>query len=389
MAKRTSKPATAKSAKGGTSPARSRTARREVEAPAPEPLLRFDDIIGHERPIGILTSALTSKRVHHAWLFAGPSGVGKRTAARAFASLLLDPTLNISSRGEVAVDPASPTQALIRAGAHPDLHQISKEHAVFSRHQPTRDSKQRTLAIEVLREFVIEPADRTAAMPAGLGSLASKVFIVDEADFAADAGQNAMLKTLEEPPPGTVIILITSAPNRLLPTIRSRCQTLVFAPLATSLMDQWLSRRGLELDASQQGWLRAMAEGSPGEAMRIINTGVLEWQDALERPLDDALRGGYVTSLAPTMANLIDAWATARTKENPDASKEAARHAATHLMIRAIAARLRHHVARADNAPSAACHADALERLHEAQRQIDSNVQPIFVIDAWLAGLAR
>ncbi len=381
MAKRTSKPAaSAKAVKGAA-----REGKREASAPVLEPILKFDEIIGHERAIGILTSALASRRLHHAWLFAGPSGVGKRTTARAFASMLLDPTLKVSAKGVATVDPASPSQALLRAGAHPDLHQISKEHAVFSRHQGTRDSKQRTLAIEVLREFVIEPAERTAALPAGLGSLASKVFIVDEAEFAADAGQNAMLKTLEEPPSGTVIILITSAPNRLLPTIRSRCQTLVFAPLQPALMDRWLAHRGLELDKAQSDWLRALAEGSPGEALRIINTGVLEWQAALERPLDEAFRGGYVTSLAPTMANLIDAWATARTKENPDASKEAARHAASHLMIRALAARLREHLSRSGTAS----HAEALERLHEAQRQIDSNVQPIFVMDNWLAGMAR
>lgn len=378
-------------AKKATTTRKSASAREVTEAQAYVPPARFEDIIGQDRAMGILHGALTSARVHHAWLFAGPSGVGKRMAARAWGALLLDPTTKAAVGRPPTFDASGPTRTLLAAGSHPDFHEVSKESAVYSSDKSVRDSKQRTLSIDVLREFVIAPAELTATLPAGPGALASKVFIIDEAEFAADAGQNALLKTLEEPPTGTILILVSGAPHRLLPTIRSRCQMLTFAPLSTEAMDRWLAGQSIDLPRDSVAAVKAIADGSPGEALRAIRTGVLEWFSILGGLLDEVIAGRYSPSLAASMAKCIDDWATARVEENRDASKEAARHAASHLMLRVIASLVRERLAHAAKArPDAAQrHADHLERLDVAQRQIDANVQPIFALENWIVGAVR
>jgi hypothetical protein len=101
--------------------------------PVPLPL---SALLGQDRASGILVDSLRSDRVHHAWIFHGPAGVGKCTAAAAFASLLLDPTTAAGLSGEIAPDPESTTQQMLSAGTHPDFHYIAKELATYSRLRP-------------------------------------------------------------------------------------------------------------------------------------------------------------------------------------------------------------------------------------------------------------
>jgi DNA polymerase-3 subunit delta' len=190
-------------------------AKRPEVAPAPRPL-RLAQVLGQERAIATLRAAIQSGRIHHAWIFHGPAGVGKFTTALAFAALILDPSSAPDLSGQVEVDPDSKTQQLLASGTHPDLFIITKELAAVSREASVRESKQRNIAKEVLAEFLLEPATRSRV--SGDQALASKVFIVDEAELMDRHGQNALLKTLEEPPPGAVIILVTANEDRLLTT---------------------------------------------------------------------------------------------------------------------------------------------------------------------------
>ena len=157
--------------------------------------------------------------------------MGKYTAALEAARVLLDPAARQAVREHDAGDATrliegggdSRIQNLIHAGTHPDLHIIRKEMAKFSDNRSLRDKKQLNIPIDLLRERVIggksgetyhdAAAYRTAQMGHG------KVFIIDEAELLDQTGQNAMLKTLEEPPSDTWFFLITSQPDRLLPTI--------------------------------------------------------------------------------------------------------------------------------------------------------------------------
>jgi DNA polymerase-3 subunit delta' len=203
----------------------------------------LDQIIGQAGAKRTLERAMQSGRVHHAWIFHGPAGVGKKTAAVAFAAAMLDPSTSADLGGNLVPEQDSAVQRLVRSGTHPDLHIITKELAAMSREDTVRKGKQFGIAKEVVEEFLTEPAGKSRMMPGE--SRAGKVFIVDEAELLSPISQNTLLKTLEEPPAGTVIVLVTSAEERLLPTIRSRCQRVSFSPLEEGEMNKWLSRRGV------------------------------------------------------------------------------------------------------------------------------------------------
>lgn len=369
--------------------------RRPPSAPVQEPL-RLARILGQDRAIATLRAAIQTDRIHHAWIFHGPAGVGKFTAALAFAAVILDPSAQPDLSGQIEPDPESTAQQLLAAGTHPDLHIVTKELAAVSRDAKVRESKQRNIAKDVLEEFLLEPAARTGR--AADKARASKVFIVDEAELIDAVGQNALLKTLEEPAPGSVIILVTASQERLLPTIRSRCQRIAFAPLEPADMAAWLKASGLPfaaLDAASRDWLLSFAQGSPGLAKLALETGLVEWHRTLTPLLAEIDRGAFPIDLGQTMAKLIDDWALAWV-DGPggqNASKDAANKAAARQMFRLIAehyrARLRHAAGRPDGQPQMWKALTAIDLAAEAERQAASSVQPVFVMDSLLAQLAE
>ncbi len=344
-----------------------------------------------------MRSAFASGRIHHAWVFHGPMGVGKFTAALAFAAILLDPSAHAARYGGIDLDPDSPVQHLLRAGSHPDLRIITKELAAVSRDAAVRTAKQRNIPKAVLEEFLIEPSTRSATMGGltgeGSGGLARarSVFIVDEADLIDVAGQNTLLKTLEEPAAGRVIMLITSAPEQLLPTVLSRCQRVGFAGLSSVEMDRCLAEacsRDADLPASlapaQREWLLQFADGSPGVAMTALTTGLLEWHATLSPMLDRAVAGKPPIELGETIAKLVDQWAEAQIEGRPTASKEAAKAAGFDHMLRLIASHWRHALrleATSGRSRNDAGVLRAIDLLRDAERQLAANVQPGFVFE--------
>lgn len=326
----------------------------EAEAPPIRaqlnPVTLLDQVIGQRAALDVLTTAMTSGRVHHAWIFAGPSGVGKRSTAIAFGAALLDPTTTPDLSGRPAPDPASRTQEMLRTGlrhaegpgiktGHPDLHIITKELAAVSREDIVRKGKQTTLAKDVIEEFLTEPATRKRIVSSG--TTVGKVFIVDEAELMNAASQNALLKTLEEPPEGTVIILVTGNDERLLPTIRSRCQRVRFELLEEDAMKAWLSRCGLAVDPGTAPWLIKFAAGSPGAAVLALEHDLLSWQSSLEPLLSATDKGAFVPELGGVLAKLVDERAAQAVKANRDASKDAANKAWARVMLGFLGERTR------------------------------------------------
>ena len=174
-----------------------------------------------------LSAALRSPG--HAYLFAGPPGSGKRAAARAFAAELLD--------GGAADPDDARRRALADPSPHPDL--------VWLAPQGTQH------LVDELRERVIVAA---AYRPF---EGARRVFVIEAAEAMADEGQNALLKTLEEPPPFVHLVLITSEPAALLETVRSRCQPVRFAPLGAEAVEARLAELGLGTGERSAGPRRA------------------------------------------------------------------------------------------------------------------------------------
>ena len=346
--------------------------------------IALDALVGQDDAVAQIDAAIVSDRLHHAWIFHGPSGVGKFTAALAFAAIALDPSSAADLTGRVRPDPDSPTQRRLASGTHADLHIIVKELARFSRDQKVRDQKQRNIPLEVVKEFLIEPAGLTGATE---GALASKVFIVDEAELLAREGQNALLKTLEEPPPGTLVILVSSAADRLVPTIRSRCSRVAFRPLSHEAMQRWISDASLDVPAGHQDWLLEFAAGSPGQAMLALTTGLPEWCGSLEPMLDELIAQRHPIHFGSTIDELIKAWSEQWVAGHRHASKDAANKAAAGLVVRFIASHLRARL-RSPDADAAEWAARALELLDESHRLIDASVRPIFAFENWAAQLA-
>lgn len=367
----------------------------EVSIPAPElpphpSPVPLTAILGQDRAIATLDAALRSGRLHHAWIFHGPPGVGKFTTALAFAAVLLDPTSEAGLSGGIEPDPASQVQRLLSAGTHPDLHIITKELSVFSEDADVRKSKQVTIPKEVVDAHLLQPAGLAPTLRHATPPRATKVFIIDEAELLDRSPtnaptQNAILKTLEEPPAGTVIILVTSSEERLLPTIRSRCQRVGFCPLEAGAMRNWIAARGLELEPRQRDWLIGFSEGSPGVLLSALEGGFYAWAQALEPMLDAARKGVYDPELGPAMAKLADDWAKSWVEANELASKESANRAGARWIFRLLTSRLRLGLRGGDEAER---HAAAIDLVRQAERRLDSNVQMGFVMESLSAELS-
>lgn len=354
-------------------------------------LTRLSEVLGQDRAIETLLSAAGSGRVHHAWIFSGPPGVGKMTTAVAFAALILDPTTAPDLSGALAPEEGSPTQRMIGAGAHPDLHIITKELARFSDDKQTRDRKLLTIPKDVIDTHLLGPVALAPTIRAG--GMATKVFIVDEAELLDRSltnapVQNAILKTLEEPPEGSVIILVTSAEDALLPTIRSRCQRVAFAPLDERAMNAWLSRSGLELSKSEREWVLRFAAGSPGRAQLAVSSGLHRWAERLDPMLEQAERGKYPADLGPTMASLVGEWADAQVKASPNASKEAANLAGARHLLSMIAERYRAALRAGDEERTGRA-LRAIDRVYDAERHIQAHAHMGHALENLAAQLAH
>lgn len=343
---------------------------------APRPLGR---VIGQPAALAVLRNALDSQRVHHAWIFHGPRGVGKFTTALAFAGALLDPSARPGKAGPggggADFEPSTEVGRLIASGAHPDLHVVTKELARFSDDRSVRDSKLITIPKDVVEKHLLIPAALAPTMRTG--SRASKVFIVDEADlldrspFNAPV-QNSILKMLEEPPEGTVIILVTESEDRLLPTIRSRAQRVGFGRLDARAMDRWIEASGLEIPAAHRAWLVSHAAGSPGEFREAVEHRLYEWSEALTPLLRAVESRRFTVELGPAMASCAESWAESWVELHASASKDAANREGASRVLRMVGEHFRAGLARAGEVRP---YLAAIEATARCERHVDSSVQ--------------
>lgn len=355
----------------------------------------MDRILGQDSAIEVLRSALRSGRLHHASIFSGPRGVGKFTCAVEFARILLDPDAGANLTGRIEADPHSRTSRLIDADAHPDLHIVRKELALFSDNPELRRKKLANIPVDVLREHVIggktgdnriheAPAYRTATQGHG------KVFIIDEAELIDETGQNALLKTLEEPPADTYLILVTARPERLAATIRSRCQHVRFGTLGESALRGWFQRSGPDVDADERAWIEAFCEGSPGLAQLAADYGFYEWEKTLAPMLRQLDRGEFPAMMGQTLAEMVEAFASAWVKTHRNASKDAANKDGAGHVFALLAAHARRRLsdscARGENPRPALA---MIDRLRDAERQLASNVNLKHVLENLVVQCAR
>jgi len=210
------------------------------------------DFVGHEGEVAALYEAASGKRLHHAWLIGGQAGIGKKTLAYRFARWLL---AGGSSR-DLSVDVGHPVFKRVAAGTHVDLKTIER------RFNEKTKKMQSIIAVDTVREI-----KQFFHLTAGEGGW--RIVVVEGAEDMNFEAQNALLKQLEEPPRQGILLLVTDAPSRLLPTTRSRCRVLNLAPLADEQVEGLLESYAPELSGETRRRLVGLAEGSVGTALML------------------------------------------------------------------------------------------------------------------------
>ena len=229
--------------------------------------------IGHDRNWAQFSAGLTAGKLHHGWILAGPRGLGKAGFATRAAAALVDPD-GLNSR-------------LTEKQSHPDILRIKrlpKEPPKEGEDVDPNAELKRSISIDQIREL-----QRALTMRPSMGP--KRAVIIDAADDLQREGANALLKSLEEPPVGTYFLLVSHASDRLLATIRSRCQILRFEPLAHEEMRQALLAALPDLPTSEvEPLIRASA--APGQALDFAGLDL----GLIETTMDKILASGDATN---------------------------------------------------------------------------------------------
>jgi DNA polymerase-3 subunit delta' len=232
-------------------------------------------IRGHDSALRTFRNAAASGRLHHAWLLVGAEGIGKASFAYALARRLLAEAAGPELAGQgLDVPDDHPIASLLAAGSHPDFKHLQRL---------SKDSSG-----ELARNINV---GQIRALQGLLGSTPSmsdrRIVLVDSVDDLEPSGANALLKNLEEPPADCLFLLVSHAPGRLLPTIRSRCRILRFRPLLQADMRAVLYDQMPDADSAEIDTLASIAGGAPGRAMHFAGLDLGGLEDAMKLLLTD------------------------------------------------------------------------------------------------------
>jgi len=359
----------------------------------------FSQVLGQTVAINFLSRSLASGRLPHGLVFAGPQGVGRRTTAEALAAIFLaDDATDVESVRKAAHNITSRT--------HPDFYFITRE--MVRDLDGKSQNKAIDLSVNVIRQFVIEQAGRKPVLGRG------KVFLIRDAQTMNTQSQNALLKTLEEPPGRTLIILLTDKPGALLSTIRSRSQMVRFVPLtqddaqnavtnavalATEKQLAEQARVAAESLKPVRGRSRAAAvpvaasalpaptvepalirravelsKGSPGLALRWIEEGVVLRVPQLFELLET---GG---DLASFLKESSDAFAKKRLESDPLSSEDNSRRVGIMTYLRLAADRYRADMRMSDDADQTQRLCGKIDRVRRAEVLLEGNANVALVL---------
>lgn len=318
-------------------------------------IVRFSDILGQENALGELRASLAVGRLNHAYLFEGAAGTGKYTLARALAARFLC----LRPQGDSPCGDC-PSCRMLNENNHPDFLELPRDG--------------RYLKIDLFAE---RPGGENGGQEPVLNFMRYKpllehgrVCIIPEAERMEEAAANAFLKTLEEPPAGTLLIMTACARERLIGTILSRCRRIIVKPLAAEAIAAELARRqapGRENPLGPQALaaLAQMAEGSLGIALRLLETEALvDWEK-----INSGWRDFTPATAVAWAEGILDELAGLKTGNDKRA------RALYWLDMAALKVR---RLAR-QGAVSGLGTADALEKLWNAGERLNANVRPELV----------
>lgn len=220
-----------------------------------------DALIGHAEAQAAFRDAIASGRLHHAWLIGGPRGIGKATLAYRVARWLIAHPGARSAPESLAVDPAHPVARQVAALSHPNLVALRR----------TRAANAKTLATKI---SVDAARNALELFGATAGNAGYRICIVDSAEDLNANSANALLKMVEEPPPRSLFLIVSHAPGRLLPTIRSRCRALTLRPLEEDDVARVIGRFAppfVQPDADTLARAAGLSEGSVAGAVALLD----------------------------------------------------------------------------------------------------------------------
>lgn len=212
-------------------------------------------LYGHNHAVAAFRDSLASGRLHHAWLITGPEGIGKALfAEKAALRVLAEGAGPPPAAAGLDVPDEHRIAKLVAAGSHPDLMRLERL---------AKDS-----GAELARSITVDQVRGLGRLFATTASFSPwRVVVIDAIDDLERPAANALLKSLEEPPADSLFLLVSHAPERLLPTIRSRCRLLRLSPLAPDAMAAALRAALPDADDAEIASLAEIGEGSPGRAL--------------------------------------------------------------------------------------------------------------------------
>jgi DNA polymerase-3 subunit delta' len=224
-------------------------------------------IVGQARAVEQFASAWAGRKLHHAWLLAGPRGVGKASFAHAATRRVLaeaaGPPVDLPG---IETPDDHPIAKLVEARSHPDMRWLQR---VLN----DKGNLNRNIKVDQIRDL-----GEFMSLSAALSEW--RVAVIDTVDDLEPSAANALLKMLEEPPPNTLFFLVSNAPGRLLPTIRSRCRLLHFDGLDDDAMTSILEARSPGLSEAEKKRIVAMSFGSAGRALAFAELGLAKLEEA-------------------------------------------------------------------------------------------------------------
>jgi DNA polymerase-3 subunit delta' len=323
----------------------------------------WQGIQGHDAVVERFRRTLQANRLASTYLFVGPEGVGKR----AFA-LKLAQTLLCTRHDPADMEPCGQCESclLALAGNHPDLDLISlqpgKRQLLLSQFVGERDSRNQ------------EGLCRSIALRPMIGR--RRVAIIDDADWFNVESANCLLKTLEEPPPGAVIILIGTSRSRQLPTILSRAQIVRFQPLSTKAVSDLLQANGIAGDDRTAGELAQRSQGSVTSARELADQALWQMRDRIMA----SWHGGEfdLSRIMREIEEFIN-----------DAGKEAElRRNRFRQLLTLVARKLSDELRTEPDADDAEILLEALDLCLEAEQQLDRNANQSTLLESWADSLS-
>ncbi|OZV12603.1 DNA polymerase III subunit delta' [Tissierella sp. P1] len=230
----------------------------------------FNKILGHEKQIEALKNSIRNKSISHCYLFKGEKGLGKRNLALAFSKTLLC--------REGQAEPCNKCSSCIKFDSenHPDFKILSPEKGIIKKSEIEK----------LINSMATSPFESKR-----------KVFIIDDCDMMRLESQNALLKTLEEPPEYINIILVTSSSSKLLPTILSRCQIVKFYPLDISKIIDLLMR-DYGIDENRAKFIAGITKGSVEKSIELAESNsFFDKREEIIKIIDGLLKGDKTKAL--------------------------------------------------------------------------------------------